>query len=487
MRSPTRCGAALAAFAVAATLAVARDASAGPTFPICDDLGADLGVGVSHYSEAGDWAEQAAATDGVKWRFIYWYVVPTSDPPDAISSWLQGNVALAQSLGAVPVFTFYELLEIGQQAGLTGEESDVVQQVLASPSLMSSYFDHFVVVLKALASEPAPVIVHVEPDSWGFMMWSFGIEGNGDASSVPVMVQSSGYADVAGFSDDAGGIGKALLKLRDQYAPQIRLGWHASNFREGTGGDVVSSFYGSMGSWDVLVTEHPHVEGDPAQWWLPWDETKVQQNLDFFSTLTSAAGTPILLWQEQIGTTDFHLFGDDATMLPRFANAGVGGVLFSMRGDGNPDDYRADEDPNLAIPPPAGSDAGGTAADMRARVAVYTQQPLAWPPGSICAPSSSAGGGGSSASVGASGSTSASGNESGSGSGGRSGSGVGGGGGNADGAAPGASGGCGCVVGAANERSAGGCALAALALALIAARRSTRRARGALHRGASTH
>jgi hypothetical protein len=478
-----RCATALAAFAVVATLAVTREASARPAPPICADLGADLGVGVSDYSEVGDWDAQAAATDGVRWRFIYWYVVPTSDPPDAISSWLQGDAALAQSLGAVPVFTFYELLEIGQQAGLTGAESDVVQQVLASPSLMSSYFDHFVFVLQSLANEPPPVIVHVEPDSWGFMMWSFGVEGNGDASSVPVMVASSGYPDVAGFSDDAGGFGKALLKLRDEYAPQVRLGWHASNFREGTGGDVVSSFYGSMGAWDVLVTEHPHVEADPAQWWLPWDEAKVQQNLSFFSTLTQAAGTPILLWQEQLGTTDYHLFDGDPTMLTRFADAGVGGVLFSMRGDGDPDDYRADEDPNLAIPPPTGSDAGGTAADMRARVAVYTQQPLAWPDGSICAPSPSGGDGGASASasagVGGSASPSGSGSGSATGSGG-----VGGAGGaRASDDAPAATGGCGCVVGAVDERALGGSALTALALALAAAARRTSR-RGASRRRA---
>jgi len=57
----------------------------------------------------------------------------------------------------------------------------------------------------------------------------------------------------------------------------------------------------------------------------------------------------MLLWQEQIGTTDFHLLSDDRTMLTRFAQAGIAGVLFSMRGSGNPDDFRADEEPDLEL------------------------------------------------------------------------------------------------------------------------------------------
>src|SRR4051794_39004352 len=72
----------LAAAVLAASLVSSRG-EAAPKHPICADLGPSLGVGVSHFSAAGDWAERAAMEDGVVWRFLYWYLVPTDDPLDA--------------------------------------------------------------------------------------------------------------------------------------------------------------------------------------------------------------------------------------------------------------------------------------------------------------------------------------------------------------------------------------------------------------------
>lgn len=304
-----------------------------------------------------------------------------NDP--ATVQWIQDKVALAKSMNAIPVITFYALLKLGQQAGISGTGPQVVQQTLQNPTLMNTYFNQFISVLNAVANSNTPVIVQIEPDSWGFMVWAMGIEGNPDATSVLVKVQSSGHPDVVGFPDHADGLGHALLKLRNQYAPSVRLGWHASNFRVGSGANIMVSFYSSMGEYDVLFGESPHNEADPTQWWLPWDELRVQKNLDFFSTLTNAAHIPVLLWQMPIGTTDFHLFTSDPTMRKRFSQAGIAGVLFELLGSGNPDDFRAMEADLATIPPP-NMLAGGTAKDMRIRLAVYSQQPLPWPAGSIC-------------------------------------------------------------------------------------------------------
>lgn len=369
------------------TLAASSAVSAAPKHPICADLGPTFGTGVSHFSAAGDWAEKAASQFGVKWKYLYWYLTAVNDPPEAQASWIKGNVQIARSVGAIPVFTFYQLLGVGQNHGVSGSEPQIVQKVLKDPSLMREYFDRFIFVLETLASEDAPILLQVEPDTWGFMIWAMGVEGNSDATSVPVKVKSSGHADVSGFSDHAGGLGRALLKLRDQFAPKIRLGFHASNFRAGNSADVVASFYGSMGEWDVLFSEFPHLEANEKQWWLPWEEARVTKNLAFFSTLSSAAHLPILIWQSPIGTADFHLFSSGAAMRARFADAGVVGVMFSMRGKGNPDDFRADEEPDLATVPPPSSGAGGTAKDMRTRLAAYSKAPLAWPTGSVCASS----------------------------------------------------------------------------------------------------
>ncbi len=383
-------------------------AGAAPKHDICADLGPTLGVGISSFSAAGNWPQTASQQYGVKWKFVYVYVVPTTDPKADVASWLLGKASDAKALGAIPVFTFYELLQLGQDSGLSGAEPDVVKSVLGDPALMKQYFDNFVFLLQTVKQASAPVIVQVEPDSWGFMMWAMGVDGNADATSVPVKVAASGQPDVAGFPDNASGLGQALLSLRDKYAPAVRMGWHASNFRVGQHPEVVTGFYSTLGEWDVIFTEQPHLEADESTWWQPWDKQLLDTNVAWFSAVSSAAHVPILLWQAQIGTTDYHFFDSQPDTLARFAGAGLGGVLFDLRGSGNPDDFRAYESAALATVPPSSSTAGGTAADMRTRLAAYSKAPLAWPSGSPCAGVATGGSGGSGAS-GAGGSASGSG------------------------------------------------------------------------------
>ncbi len=367
-----------------ALLLAGRAASAAPAHDICAELGPDLGVGIASYSAAGDWPEQAELTHGVDWRFLYLYVVPTSDPAADREWFLLHKADLAASLGAVPVYTFYELLQRGQQAGMTGTEPEVVQAVLQEPALMRAYFDDFVFLVETVSAAPTPPIVHVEPDSWGFMSWAMGIEGNADATSVPVAVAGSGHPELADLPDHAGGLGHALLRLRDRFAPAVRLAWHASNFRAGTRPEVTTGFYSSVGEWDVLFTDSPHLEADEATWWEPADPAAVDRNVTWLRTVSEGAELPVVMWQMPIGTTDFHLFDGDPTLLTRFVEAGLGAVLFDLRGEGEPDDFRAVEGDGLDTAPPANSDAGGTAADLRARLADYATAPLAWPEGAFC-------------------------------------------------------------------------------------------------------
>ena len=51
------------------------------------------------------------------------------------------------------------------------------------------------------STQSTAAIVQVEPDSWGFMIWTMGVNGNADATSVPVKVESSGHPDVAGLTN----------------------------------------------------------------------------------------------------------------------------------------------------------------------------------------------------------------------------------------------------------------------------------------------
>ena len=378
---------------IAATCALALGLSALPTeaaprHDLCQDVGDSFAFGVSSYGALRQWASEAKSQYGADFRFLYVYILAGGmDDPDNFAEWyVTPFVQTAKDMGAVPVLTFYQLLDLGKAAGYAGSEAEIVKSALASPTVMSTYFAHFVWLLDLAADLGPPIVVHSEPDSWGFMMWAMGVEGNDDPTSIDVKVTASGYPEVAGFADNAAGFGQALVALRESHAPEVRLGWHASNFRAGTHPEVVASFYAQVGDWDVLVGEHPHVEAEGASWWDPWDEQRMQVNLDWLDTVTAAAGLPWIFWQEPIGV-DYHLIDDpsDLATLQRFVDRGAVAFAFEQiahAGEDDPDDIRASG--MFGEVPPPGHPAGGTAADMRARVAAYSQSPLSWPAGSIC-------------------------------------------------------------------------------------------------------
>lgn len=365
---------------------------AGSPPPICWVIGDSLGFGVSLFAAAGTWIIDTHQQQGVDWRFGYFYALHREHPLNEDSIWfLNHRLDQIESAGAVPVVTFYALLDIGKEIGYTGEEAEIVQKVLQNPDAMQTYFYNYIDMLELLSRRTGPnrpVILHVEPDSWGFMMWAMGVEGNSDATSVPVKVAGSGHPDVQGFADNAAGLGQALVYLRNRYAPDVFLGWHASNSRVGTRPDVVVGFFSNMGQWDVLVTDQPHMHqpGSNTPWWEPWDTTLVNRNLNWFSTVTSGTGLPILIWQDTLGN-DYHLIGNwttDKTMLTRLASAGVVGYMFEHLnhcGDSGADNFRGR---NRCVNPPGGQP-GGRGRDYRDRVLAYQNDPLTWPDNSPCA------------------------------------------------------------------------------------------------------
>jgi len=382
----------LRATTMGAIVLASSNASAAPKHDICIDVGSTLGLGISSYGAAAGWPEKAKAA-GVPWRFLYFYVFPSEIASKDLSTFIADKSTIAKGLGAMPVITFYDLLKRGYKAGLTqragssNAEADVVQQVLESPTLMRAYFDGFVDVLKAASSTSMPTLVHVEPDSFGFMMWAMGVEGRTDPTTIAVKVAASGHPDLAGLPDHAGGFGKALLALRDKYAPTVRLGWHASNFRVGARPDVVTSFYAGMGEWDAIVTEDPHVMSDEAKWWLPLDPAKVDANVAWTAAVSKGTRLPVLMWQVFLGPLDFHFFGEPGgrAVLQRFVSAGLVAMMWEQLGAGDPDSFRGI---GLAVPP-TDSTAGGTAKDLRERLAVYAKDPITFAAGNPCASSSS--------------------------------------------------------------------------------------------------
>jgi hypothetical protein len=270
--------------------------------------------------------------------------------------------------------TFYRMLEVGRAHGHAGSEAEVVQAMLTDAAAVSDYLDDFLEVLTILAARQTPPLLHVEPDSWGFMMWAFdgfdGTLGNPDATAVPVSLAEASHPELDGqsFADHAGGLGQAMLYLRDRHAPNVRMGWHASNFRVGTHPEVVTAFYSSMGAWDVIVTEPPHMNGDGASGWDLTDEDN-QNNLDWLETVSETTDLPILIWQTYVESAEAYLgaWPENRENLTALAESGVAGVLWDPNGNGGDCGYSCPD-----------------AAALLDLLSAYSADPLVLPAGHLC-------------------------------------------------------------------------------------------------------
>jgi hypothetical protein len=124
--------------------------------------------------------------------------------------------------GFTPVFSYYMLLQSGSGGGFEG---DIVAANLQNAGLMAAYFRDLLRFFEQAAAVPgSPIVLHVEPDLWGYLQQ----RGSDDGSGIPVMVGATGLPDLAGLPDTLSGFARALGVLRDRYAPHVLLAYHLS-------------------------------------------------------------------------------------------------------------------------------------------------------------------------------------------------------------------------------------------------------------------
>jgi hypothetical protein len=207
-----------------------------------------------------------------------------------------------ESIGAhlIPVLTYYQLLQSEPSAGSSELARDLSN--LRDPATMRAYWLDYALMLRRVGTAAGDhlVIVHVEPDLWGYLE------------------QAHAIALARSFAAH-------LIALRDRLAPHVVLAWHLSVW--GTDVDPTYSkpalaqmralartsaaFYESLRAHFDLVFEdvtdrdagfYQHVEDNPDTWWGPSDFRRLNVYLATFSEITH---TPIVLWQLPLG--DSHL------------------------------------------------------------------------------------------------------------------------------------------------------------------------------------
>lgn len=285
---------------------------------------------------------------GVPWRYRYTYIaggVCWSGSAPGCADWTTWqDPALPPGQypidyinntpsGTIPVFPYYMLLQSHRAADEATDDYDN----LNNPSLMSSYYANFRLLLQRVNSTGRQAVIHVEPDLWGYLQQrSDNFNGDGTADQISASVASSGLADVANYPNTAQGFGEALLHLRDLYAPNtVVMAVHASMWSSkidvgSTIGSVdpageaakTARFLSSTGNWDAVfndLDDHDagwwEKQGADNQWFTHWwnptitDATASYPNfpryLAWVSTLRSQTGKPQMAWQVPEGNQYF--------------------------------------------------------------------------------------------------------------------------------------------------------------------------------------
>jgi len=127
--------------------------------------------------------------------------------------------AAADSLGAIPMFTQYQMANDGQNN----------TAVLNDVTFMTTYWARVIVLFKDLGSYGKPALVNLEPDFWDYMEQA---ATNGNPATVTALVSASSVAnpDCAAQPNNVAGLAQCLVVLARKYAPQAYVGFPVSSW-----------------------------------------------------------------------------------------------------------------------------------------------------------------------------------------------------------------------------------------------------------------
>ena len=300
----------------------------------------------------------AALRKAAPFGFRYQYLAGGVNTGQGWSTWNPNGtfasmyVADSWSHGEIPVLTYYMLLQ-SKPGG--GDEAHADLGNLQNAETMSAYWND-VRLLFARVKGSKPVVVHVEPDLWGYLE------------------QANAVALASSFAQE-------WIKLRDQLAPNVILAYHMSGW--GTKHDIVyekptdatvrayaaqsAAFYRSLHAhFDIAFEDfsdrdagfYAKVENNPNTWFKPAD---FHRHLLYAQTFVRLAGVRMVAWQIPLGNTLMRtddntwghfqdnrvqwLLGDGSRVrLKQYVAAGFAGFLFGGGASGTTCACDADKD-----------------------------------------------------------------------------------------------------------------------------------------------
>ncbi len=252
---------------------------------------------------------------------------------------------------------YYALRLTGQDGGEVGG-NDLLDLVQDSEE-MATYWTNVRDLLRELGSVGAPVELLIEQDVAGELL-----SASPDATTIPFAVAETGVEGLDGLPDTFAGWAQAWITLRDELAPQVRVGltvspWQINNDfipdlpTEAQAAQWAASFGGSYATlgarFDYLDNIMVYDEGGSrGEQYIP-DDRFFDRLLTWVEGISTATDTRVILDNVPVGNSvyrtvdnsEFHfqdswaewiLGGDDFANLVALRDAGVMGIVFGVDG-----------------------------------------------------------------------------------------------------------------------------------------------------------
>ena len=279
-----------------------------------------------------------------------------------VTRYIQESVARKM----IPVFPYYMLLQSNPTGG---DEAKTDLAHVNSVTVMRAYYaDLKLFFQRAHAATSKPVVLHVEPDFWGYAEQA---SKNDSAATVPAAVASTGLSELAGLPNTVAGFAQAIVVLRDKLAPNVILAYHMSGW--GTMHDIVyekpsdavvrayatrsAKFEQSLGArFDISFEDfsdrdagfYQVVQGNSKTWFKSGD---FHRHMLYAKTFVRLAKLRMVAWQIPYGNTimraennTWNHYQDNRVQwllgksgrahLRAYAKAGVVAFLFGRGADG---------------------------------------------------------------------------------------------------------------------------------------------------------
>jgi hypothetical protein len=199
-------------------------------------------------------------------------------------------------------------MRINQKAGSTNGNNDYAG-AFRNQTLLKSYFDDYRLLLIRIGD--AKNILHLEPDTWGFLRNDTG-GNNPHAVSSPVKGANS--ADCSTEEDSLSGVASCLISMTHKYAHNSAVGLHFTCWDNGTAAkrqaclDYWKALGADKGDFIALdVKDRDAAWAEKYQSWSGsywWSPTEFNNFVTLVKTVTEGLGKPAMLWQIPLGNAN---------------------------------------------------------------------------------------------------------------------------------------------------------------------------------------